>query len=775
MIKKLLILIALLMPTVALAQYGSGSWKVHPNFVASRLQNNVDTGDKVYYLVSNCLYCYDKATKTNEALNNSNKLTDVTITNMYYNDSKNYLLLTYDNSNIDIILSDGRVVNIPEIKDAVLSQSKTINHVTFSGDNAYVATDFGYVVIDGNKFVMTESRNWGEQLLSIAKVGNQLLLSYKSGIYKCNNDDIHETINDFRSASIWRLNMTLHPIDDTHFFINVKDSLEVVTIQSNEALTSKTIAHGDVTSIQRTPTGFIANMPNNNCYLTTDEHGDNPTTVACGNELMSCNPSGDGTMWALSGKGVYPANESGKADLPDGIGIQTSAFWTTYNPGDNKIYLASTSDNILLTSANIGAKTEIWTYDGKVWQDVTPPDVPLYSGGKDTYQGSYWLDFVDGAKSEYVCTTRAAGVMHVVDGKIVGNYYYTNTPLNDKYKAATAIDSEGNLWLAQSYKTNGKAVAVLPRDKFVSPAGQASIGDWYAPNVPNMEVGTFKGSIFVISKKSDIKLYSSGGYQKQVVFWDSKGDATNLNPDSRSYTQFKDYEDKTFQWNNVMCLFPAANGDVWIGTNAGIASFDPTQAFGNDFRVNHIKAVRDDGTGEDYLCDGLQINYITEDDQQRKWIGTNTDGIYIVSPDGKKVLYHFNTENSIMQSNTIYTIAYNPTTSSAIIVTSNGVVEYFCDVTPSGDNYDNVKVYPNPVRPDYTGYVTISGLMSNSSVTITDASGKVYAQLVSEGGLCSWNCCTETGDRVPTGTYSVNAAPNGDTPLKPVATFFVIK
>ena len=116
MAKFLLSLLVLAMPLIAWAQ-SSNNWKVHPYFVATKLQNNIDTGDKVYYLVSNTVYCYDKESNSTETLNNSNMLSDISVVNMYYNDLKNYVMLVYDNSNIDIILADGRVVNVPEIKN----------------------------------------------------------------------------------------------------------------------------------------------------------------------------------------------------------------------------------------------------------------------------------------------------------------------------------------------------------------------------------------------------------------------------------------------------------------------------------------------------------------------------------------------------------------------------------------------------------------------------------------------------------------------------------
>lgn len=776
MVKKLLLLVALMLPTIALAQYGSGSWRVHPFFVSAKVQNIVDTHNKVYYLVSGNLYCYDKTSGTNESLNNSNKLSDVTITGMYYNDKKDYVLLTYDNSNIDIILSDGRVVNMPEIKDVVVPQSKVINHVTFDDGNAYVATAYGFSVIDDVKFAFTENRYYGVSFSSVAHVGEKIVVGYGPNVRALNFTAKREKYTAFPTVNMNRTNPVYMPIDDTHFFCNSNDSLEVVTIGAT--YTAVTVAKNRAASIQRTPTGFIANFPAAGYYITTDANGGNVVKKSIKGEMLSSSPAGDGTVWAMGPEGMHKLGDS-NAVKPDGIGISTTTFWSRYNPGDKKFYLASTTDNAVLISANTGAKTEIWSYDGKQWEDVTPPNVPLWKSGADGYQGNYWLDFVPGTKNQYVCATRASGVLNVIDGKIATRYYYAddsdcNIPLKDKYKSATAIDSAGNLWLVQSYKNLSKLVAVLPKDKLLS-AEKVEPSDWITPTVPGIYAGQFGRSFLVVAKNSDIKVFSSGRYQKEIILWDNEGDITKLSPKTKSFTQFKGQEGDAISWNYVMCLYAATNGDIWVGTDIGVFSFNPKEAFTNeDFTVNHMKVMDEDGVSEEYLAAGCQVNCVTEDKFGRKYVGTHTNGLFIVDPECKKVLKHFTTDNSVLQANCIYTVSYNDETNSILVVTMNGVCEYFLDITPSANDYSEVSVFPNPVRPDFTGYVTINQLMDKSNVQIVDDNGKVYMETVTDGGICTWNCCDENGERVPTGTYTVMAAQAGKE-LQPVARFLVVK
>ena len=175
MIKKT---ISLLIAALAFVHASASNWQVVPSFLGSKTQNVVDMGDEVYYLVSGSLYRFDKSTKENESLNRANYLNDVVISNIYYNDYRGYLMVVYDNSNIDIITSEGDIINLPEIKAASLTQSKTINDVNFTPEGrVYLATDFGYVVLNDKKWEVLESRIFGQKVNSVAELGDYLLLS----------------------------------------------------------------------------------------------------------------------------------------------------------------------------------------------------------------------------------------------------------------------------------------------------------------------------------------------------------------------------------------------------------------------------------------------------------------------------------------------------------------------------------------------------------------------------------------------------------------------
>ena len=102
----------------------------------------------------------------------------------------------------------------------------------------------------------------------------------------------------------------------------------------------------------------------------------------------------------------------------------------------------------------------------------------------------------------------------------------------------------------------------------------------------------------------------------------------------------------------------------------------------------------------------------------------------------------------------------DPNSNSVFIGTDVGLVEYSSTTAPASADYSNVYAYPNPVRPEYTGWITIKGLMDNSLVKIADAAGNVFYSTVSEGGMVTWDGCNADGQRVKSGVYYVFASQN---------------
>ena len=181
----------------------------------------------------------------------------------------------------------------------------------------------------------------------------------------------------------------------------------------------------------------------------------------------------------------------------------------------------------------------------------------------------------------------------------------------------------------------------------------------------------------------------------------------------------------------------------------------------DDFQYEQVKIPRDDGSGlADYLLNGVSVSCIAVDGANRKWIGTNGSGLYLVSADGTQMIHHFMASDSPLLSDNIMSLAVHPASGLVMIATENGLCSYLSDATEGAAELDadNITAFPNPVSPDYTGPIVVRGLPADSEVKILSASGQLIWSGTSAGGTFTWNGCTRQGRRVSSGVYHVVAS-----------------
>ena len=112
--------------------------------------------------------------------------------------------------------------------------------------------------------------------------------------------------------------------------------------------------------------------------------------------------------------------------------------------------------------------------------------------------------------------------------------------------------------------------------------------------------------------------------------------------------------------------------------------------------------------------------------------------------------------------NNIQNIAVQPSSGEVFLATEKGLQAYRSDATEPADFAEELEVFPNPVSSGYDGLISITGMGSESRVRITDASGNLMYETLSNGGSATWTGQDNQGIRVPSGVYLVFAsAPDG--------------
>ena len=773
MIKKLLLAFFVSLPFLASAQLGAGQWKIQPYFVGGNAKNCIDAGDKVYYLSSGSLYCFDKETQINNEIDANTILNDLNITQVYYNYNKQYLVIAYKNCNIDVLLPSGEVVNVPAIKEVTMHKQKTINDVSFSDGKIYVATSFGYIVLDDETFDVKEVRNYEVSVSSVAEVGAYKLMSLGGKFYYCGANEQVEAARWHKQVANAKGDGQIFPINDSKFFLSCSATLQIVTIgHGTDSLgvdtlnfTFKQVINAKPTTVQPYPGGFVASFPAKNYYYTIVPDGSTFTKVT-GNEIHSSQEEGNWWVLGANGLGHIENGVAGEYVSPNGISISANAYYSTYDPYQQRVILNRTTDNFVLEGANSGAKTEICSYDGALWRNITPAGAPSNGGNKDIAISP------NEPNTYYYCCRTDSGVCKVQNDTVVARYDATNSPYATRC-VGLRFDSHGNLWMPQSRSENNiDAMAITPENQLLTVVDSSKFvindmgGACYSSG--------FKRFAFDIGA-GDTKVFSAGDYASPVIIWNNNDDLS-LNQ-YKVFNSFNDQDNKNFAPWGWIYIKADNEGMIWFATVSGIVVLNPLEAFNEDVRVNRPVFTKNEGVETvGVLCEGLQVNSIEVDANNNKWISTNASGVYYVSPDGSEIYKHFDTSNSPLPCDQIYSVCCNRATNSVIIVTPSGVVEYFPDVTPAADDYSDVYVYPSIIEPNFTGLITIKGLMANSNVVIADIDGNVVRTLASDGGIALWDGCDINGNRVSTGQYKVYAS-QGDTSIdgEPLAKISIIR
>lgn len=650
-----------------------------------------------------------------------------------------------------------------------------------------MAADFGYVILNDEKHEVMESQIYNIPLYSIVAIGDNLFVSKNDGLFVSELNAMHTSIDSFTQTNIKSKVNKILPIDDKSFFFYT-GWLYKATVNDNKTLSATTVIGADSRISQPTKTGFIAQATTPGYYILMDKDGNELKKVNLPESLQKSYISSyetNGSLWIMDSKGIKNVsidNDNGKITekiLSDYFKPNSSTVSKPYNIVYNgrlkKLYVMNTGSNHFVTE--IGNVARINTLDGSFWSDITPESASTIGTLKNGLLNDPFQPVFDPEDpNTYYVGSWYEGFYKVKDNKVVAKYDWTNSPMELALNwycqiACLQFDKFKNLWVIQS--DNSKPVMVLPRSK--QSQEKVSASDWYRPNVTGFTPN--KKMHFLITKRNNLKFITDGSYGSVFIAFDDNG-TPDVNGDDKikSYSSFVDQDEKTFSWHYIHCFIEDNNGKVWLGTDNGVVEIsNPANTLNSNFRINRLKVPRNDGTQyADYLLENIEITCMAVDGANRKWIGTSTSGVFLVNETGSEILQHFTKSNSYLTDDNIISLACNLDNNSVYVGTNNGLAEYSSDASPAEENYSNVYAYPNPVRPDYTGWITIRGLMDNSLVKIADSAGNVFYSARSTGGMVTWDGCNSSGERVKTGIYYVFASQNEDGKSKGAVTKIMI-
>jgi hypothetical protein len=235
--------------------------------------------------------------------------------------------------------------------------------------------------------------------------------------------------------------------------------------------------------------------------------------------------------------------------------------------------------------------------------------------------------------------------------------------------------------------------------------------------------------------------YGTNGMDKGVIVFNEKNNQVRYFTTSSTQGNLPS--------NRINCIDIDQKGVVWVGSEQGLSAFyDPSRAFSGSFSAPIYN-------GFGVLFD-KNVTCIKSDGGNRKWVGT-TEGLWLFNDNFTEALAFYTINNSPLYSNNIVSIDIHAITGEVFIATDKGIISYRSDATESNKDFSEAKIFPNPVRPGYSGVITIEGLKDNVMVKITDMQGKLFYEAKSNGGTATWNMINYAGIKAETGMYLVFA------------------
>ena len=728
-----------------------GEWRDHLPY--STVTDVAVTEELIYAATPYSLFYYNVPKWEVVRFSTVQGLSDIGISSIEYSKTYKTLVVAYSNTNIDLILPDSSVFNLPDIKRKSIPGNKTINNIVINGRYAYMCCGFGIVVVDIPKKEIKDTYYIGDDgsqvnVTDLEIFGDSIFVSSDEGIYKA--ESASANLAYFGNWSKMNVPITDGNYTDLEVFAG-----KLFTVHSQTTFNADTVYFYDGSTWAKfTPFEGVENRGMN---VSQNK------LLICGYNFVNVFDTDLNILGTVYQYNDLIPNPNEAEYTSDGflyIGdqnyglVKTWGYWNyvILRPegpfSTNSFSLAANGNNIATVPGGYNESwgslyrhAEISVFNNENWD--------FYYGyiteGMDTIYDLVAVQTVPSDPGHVFAGSYGGGLVEIKNGDMVALYDESNSVLSpvslatDRVNVAgLTFDADGNLWIATT--GNNKFLSVRKANGQFKTFTFSSAYSFSSASSPAIDQNGYKWialprneGVFVFNDNKTIDVTSDDEYRKLTTS-EGFGALPSL---------------------GVYSIAVDRDNEIWIGTDAGIAViYNPQNVFeGGSYDAQQI--LVEVGGYVQNLLESEKVKCIAIDGANRKWIGTEKAGVFLVSEDGTEEIYHFTSANSPLLSDDINGISIIPESGEVFFATANGIISYRGTATDPKTSLDSVLVFPNPVMSDFHGYVSVSGLIEDGWVSITDMYGTLIYKTRAQGGQAVWNCIDMNGDRPATGVYLV--------------------
>ena len=675
----------------------------------------------------------------------------------YISDSKS-TYVGYADGNIDVISSDGNVANIGDLVRSTLIGDKTINGFKKVGNDIWVYTALGILVVDPKTNFIKDTYRFGDNGASIdvkdiALVNDTIWAATSIGLYKAGvNDNFLANFQNWNKETITSASsQTFNEIEyfNGKIYVNYNSGSwpNDVMFERNEfgnAFEISTIISGyQCKGLKTTDNALLVSdlyatsVFNSNFDRVAFSADFESNTVLINDAVFK-----NGTLYQATSRNAVIRSANGVQEKIQPNGPQSNSIWQVeYNNG----VLAIAGGGVGSTHSNNFSR-EGFSYLNATGQWSNHP-----------FEGSELGSFADALsitidprdENHYFVGTYGYGLLEFQENELIKVHDFSNSSLEDRpqspgatYPNHVEFDASGNLWVINSFAS--KPVKVFTTES-----------NWLEfevdPATGNRNLFTF--SSFDVTSNNQVWITK---YRDGITVVDA-GDLSTIADDQTRFLTTT-FGQGGLPSADVKCVAEDNDGAIWCGSDKGIfVYYNPLGIFTNGELNAQQILIEQDGNVQ-IVLETEQVNDIYIDGGNRKWIATESSGLYLLSANGEEQIAHYTFENSPLISNTIFSISMNNTTGELFIGTDKGLQSFQTDAKrPEFGDDIALRIYPSPIRKEYTEPVVIEGFASSSEFTITNATGQLVFRGETNGGRATWNYQDLRGKEVQSGVYFVFA------------------